>query len=634
MNCSKLKDIENIGQKSKIQQKLSISNINENVRDPKNIDKYIKVINILLEYKNDYYEIYEYEKFKKFFNKKLDKSIKRNDIKVSKLHLVSCYKYMIENNIIENDDEFKALISKVPTRNASGVNSFAILLSPNPNGQTFSCEHNCYYCPEQSIKNGAKQDVARSYLLEEPAVARGFQNGWDAYLQIIDRFNSLISQGHTVDKIEIIIEGGTFTNFPKDYLNEFFRDIYYACNVYYDIMINPNYEPRKRLSLKNEINISVYDSKIKLIGICIETRPDCINNDWIKYFRYLGVTRIQIGVQHTDNNLLKKINRGHTFEESCKAVKLLKDNCFKVDIHLMPDLPFTTSDNDIKMFNKVFNTDIMCPDGVKIYPCQVTIFTVIKKWYDSGKYVPYSESNFPKFMEVIKYALENVPRYVRVSRIIRDFDFNKHVKGGNPYSNLKQMATDQLRKEGKYCIDIRTREIGRHPKYKYDNTSKVKVTKYNDEDYIIEMVSSDDIALFGFIRLRIPINNSIKKYNPVFPILKYKGLIRELHVYNTLVSVGKKNKTTKTNKTTSQHKGIGKLLIAKAEKIAYDNYCDGTAIISGEGVRLYYQNIKYKTIDTFEVKFFKFKKSYFNTIIILSPIICLCAIIFIIYYTK
>ena len=537
---------------------------------------------------------YDYNTFKKLFNKQLDKSTKRSDIKVSKLHLVCCYNYMVEKRYVKLDLNFKQLISKAPTRNASGVNSFAVLLGPYPNGQEHTCEYDCYYCPDQ-------KGVSRSYLLEEPAVQRGFQNGWNVFLQILDRFLSLIDEGHIVDKIEIIVEGGTFTNYPKDYLNTYFRDIYYACNVFYDIQTNPNYKLRPRLTLNEEMYISVHQSKIKLIGICIETRPDTITDEWIKYFRYLGITRIQIGVQHTDNKLLKRINRGHTFEQSCHAMKLLKDNCFKVDIHLMPDLPYSNPQKDKEMLNKVFNTDIICPDGVKIYPCQITIFTVIKKWYDSGKYIPYSEKDFDQFMDVIKYGMEIVPKYVRVARIIRDFDFNKHVQGGNPYSNLKQMATDQMRKEGKICQDIRSREISRHPRYNYDETCKINILEYdNGQEYFISMVSHDEVALFGFIRLRIPKNDKNNPYKPVFNILKNKGLIRELHVYNTLVSVGNKSESN-----SSQHKGIGKLLVKMAEKIAISNGCNGTCIISGEGVRKYYQkHLGYQTIESFEVKTF------------------------------
>ena len=626
MSChSKIKDIENLNLEDQNQK--IIQNINKIVRNPKNISKYVTIVKELLYFYNKEYKQDNYKKFKKLFDKKLNKLCKRNDIKVTKMHLVSTFKYMIQHKQIGEDYIFRTLISKVPTRSGSGVNSIAVLLSPNPNGQPFSCEWDCGMCPDQSIKNGASEDVARSYRTNEPAVLRGFKNNWDPYHQLIDRFVSLDKQGHFVDKLEIIIEGGTFTSYPKDYIETFFRDIYYASNVCYDVINNPNYEPRKRLSLKNEMNIAVYESKCKLIGICIETRPDTITDDNILFWRKLGVTRVQIGVQHTDDKILKKIKRGHNFECSVQGMLKLKNHGgFKVDIHLMPDLPGTTPEKDIEMFNKVFNTDILCPDGLKIYPCQVVDFTAIKKWYETGDYVPYAESDFDKFMEVMKYGTYNVPRYTRPARTVRDYDFKDDVLGGNPFSNLGQLVKDELIKEGKICQDIRNREVFRHPEYTYNDTCKIKVINYDDkQEYFIEMTSADEKVLFGFIRLRIP-NKTIQ--NSPFAIFKNKiGYIRELHVYNRLIPVGHKN-----DKMT-QHKGIGKLLIKKAEEIAWYKNCIGVSVISGEGVRLYYQKLGYNTIETYEVKYFDYTlSSIYESIYVLISL--LIPIIFFMFYIK
>lgn len=602
-----LSDIENLFKHK--EEKFKSLKITKEVFDDNNFQKYKEIILKLIDFKSKNYNKYKKSKFKSLFRKELDKLSKRNDINVSKMHLVTCYNSIVKNKEIENDSSFKHLISKVPTRTLSGIIAFAILLSPKPNGQTFSCKHDCYYCPDQSIENGSPIDIARSYLKEEPAVERGFQNFWDAVLQIFDRLISLDQQGHSIDKIEIIVEGGTFTEFPKDYLVDFFRDIYYACNVFSKILKESSFKLREKMTLQEEMYYNSYDSDIKLIGICIETRPDAIDDDWITFFRYLGVTRIQIGIQHSDNKLLKYINRGHTFEDSCKGVRILKDNCFKIGGHLMPDLPFSSPKKDIKMFNEVFNTTKICLDDVKIYPCQVVNYTVIKKWYNDGKYIPYSETNFKEFIKVIKYALLNVPRYTRVSRIIRDFDFNKHVVGGNPHSNLKQLAINQLEKDNKFCQDIRTREIGRHPDYNYDYSCFINVNKYTDEDYFIEMVSRDEKVLFGFIRLRIPENYN----NTVFKNLKNKGFIRELHVYNTLVPVGE------SNNITTQHKGIGRLLLQKAEYISWTKGCEGVAVIHGIGVARYYEKNGYSLKEGFMVK--TFKTDYLKVVVILQILI-------------
>ena len=149
---------------------------------------------------------------------------------------------------------------------------------------------------------------------------------------------------------------------------------------------------RERLTLQEEISLNML-GQVRIIGLCIETRPDAITNDWIRFFRESGTTRIQLGVQHTNNFILKKINRGHTFEESCRAVSKLRNNCFKIDIHLMPDLPMASPEEDKKMFDTIFLTNRLNPDQIKIYPCEVTPYTVIEKWHKTGKYTPYADRN-------------------------------------------------------------------------------------------------------------------------------------------------------------------------------------------------------------------------------------------------
>jgi len=546
----------------------------------------------------------DYNIVKKEFTLQYGKLSRQNGLSVKKPYLVYVYRRMLIQNEIENNELFWTLIQKCPSRNISGINSFAVLLSPHPHGQKFSCKHDCFYCPDESIKNGAEFDVARSYLLKEPAVQRGHRNNWDPQKQIVDRLNSLMMQGHEIDKLEIIIEGGTYTEFPKQYLIEFNRDLFYSANTYFDSL----YDKRPKKPLKDEINYNIHYSKVKIIGICIETRPDTINKEWIHFFRIIGVTRVQLGVQHTDNNLLNKINRGHTFGDSCHAVKILKNNCFKVDIHLMPDLPDSSPEKDKKMFDIIFKTSLISPDAVKIYPCEVTPYTRIEKWYKQGKFMPYSEQHPEKLVDVVKYALETCPYWIRIARVVRDIPIN-YITAGNRYSNLRQMLTDKLELEGKYCKDLRTREIGRNLQYS-NKYSFYKIRRYRDNfgiDYFISLESWDSRALFGFIRLRIPTTHKTTYYNT----LKNKGLIRELHVYNRLVPVGHNKQNS------SQHVGIGKTLVKIAEYVSYFHKMNGVAIISGEGVRMYYRKLGYKTMSTFEVKMFKTNITFFLNIFFL-----------------
>lgn len=535
---------------------------------------------------------------------------------MGKVYVIYIYRKMVIDGKLPEDNEFLALIQKKPVRNASGVNAFAILLPPFPDGQPFSCKHNCYYCPNETVENGAKADMPRSYISEEPAVARGLRNDWDAIKQLKNRFDALLIQGHTLGKLDLILEGGTYTEYPMDFLERFHRDLFYCANTYYE----SEHDKRKPLTLEEEIKINI-TSSIQIIGICIETRPDAITDDWIKFFRRAGVTRIQLGVQHTNDSILKKVNRGHTFEDSCRAVDMLKNNCFKIDIHLMPDLPFTTPEDDIEMFNIVFGSDRIQPDQVKVYPCQVTPYTEIKKWYDNGKYVPYFESDMDMFLDVIQHAMTIVPPWVRLPRVVRDIPAN-FIEGGNTKTNLRQIIENRMKTDGDYSMDIRNREIGRHSAYN-NCEPYLKIRNYRSGsglEYFISYESEDEKVIYGFTRLRIPDSST---HNPVFPTLKNRGLIRELHVYNNIVATGKKGNSN----SSSQHKGLGKSLIKYAEWISWNHGMRGTAVITGEGVRSYYhKKLGYCDEDTFVVKDFMFHidyLKYFNVIVLIGCLVYL-----------
>jgi len=494
----------------------------------------------------------------------------------------------------------KILLQKKPCRNISGITSVTLLTSPHPNGQSFSCEHDCYYCPNEPAHEGNNfQEQPRSYLYNEPAVKRANDNKFLAIDQMLSRLNTLYMNGHEIDKLEIILEGGTYTEYPPEYLEEFNRDIFYIANTYFDS------EPRReKFSISKEMKINE-TTKVHIIGICIETRPDAISDIWIQRFRLWGITRIQIGVQHVDNKILKKINRGHTIEQALDAMKYLKDNAFKIDIHIMPDLPTATPEIDKEMFDFVYTK--LHPDQMKIYPCEVVPWTVIQKWYKEGKYIPYSEHCMRDLFDVIKYGMENCPPYIRLPRVIRDIPVS-YIEAGNPHSNLRQMLEKELEKEGKVCSDIRAREIGRHLKY-YNEPAKYTITKFDANggtEYFIAYESWDKKALFGFLRMRFPSKN----HNPVFQILKGKALIRELHVYGSTNSVG--SYCNDNNINSAQHKGIGTKLLKIAENIAKRNLYPGIIVISGEGVKDYYRKRGYQDIETYMCKTFVINKMITN----------------------
>jgi ELP3 family radical SAM enzyme/protein acetyltransferase len=548
----------------------------------------------------------------KHFHRKYVSFLQKYRTSAKKNHVLFVYRQMVGRDAVIDDPIMYRLLQKRPSRNLSGVTIITLLTSPTPDGQNFSCKHNCYYCPNEPGQ-------PRSYLKKEPAVARANRNEFDAIRQMNDRMHSLLVNGHELDKLEIILEGGTYTEYPPQYLERFHRDLIYAANVYFDT------EKRSPKSVEEEVSINK-SAKVRIIGICIETRPDALVNDneyknmtWLRRFRRWGVTRVQLGVQHSDNEILKKVNRGHTIEDACKAVQYLKDNCFKVDIHLMPDLPNATPEKDIQMFDFVFRSKFLQPDQAKIYPCEVTPWTVIQKWYESGKYKPYSEVNERDLFEVVKYAMKICPPWVRLPRVIRDIPLT-YIEAGNKYPNLRQMLTDELEKEGGITMDIRARECGRHPEYDIrDAVYKTRTYEtIGGTEYFISLESSDEKVIFGFTRLRIPDYESDINLTE-FDCIKGMGLIRELHVYGNLVPVGYRKDDDQ------QHKGVGKQLISIAESIARNKGMKGTVVISGIGVMGYYEKLGYKYVDTFMVKEFNFDGDDIVIALILMVIIVFIA---------
>jgi ELP3 family radical SAM enzyme/protein acetyltransferase len=602
----------------------------------KNLSEYNKIIIELLnwikskdhltslEHSNELYELFKVE----FTN-----ALRRHKVLKPNNTRKSVILYVIKHFIFKEDlpedlqkyfELLKLLLRKKPFRNSSGVTIITLITAPFPeytdeNGnkktQSFSCKHNCYYCPnEPAHKDNNWQAQPRSYLYWEPAVQRANEQKFTAIGQMFSRLDNYYAMGHVCDKVELIDEGGTLTEYPPEYVEQFHRDAFYAANIYLEFRETfPNYDTecggnfdlklldklRKPLSIREEIEINK-TAQIHIIGICIETRPDALDDIWLQRFREWGVTRIQLGAQHVDNQILKKINRGHTIEQLLWAMQYLLDNCFKIDIHIMPDLPGSTPQIDRDMFDYVYS--IICPDQMKVYPCEVVPWTIIEKWYKQGKYEPYFENNPKDLFDVVRYSMETCPNWCRLPRVIRDIPSN-YIQCGNTHANLRQMIDNQLDKEGVISKDIRSREIGRHTNY-YNKPAQYSSTYYyanNGHNYFIEYESTDKRVLFGFIRLRFVEKNNMT----IFNVLKNRGLIRELHVYGDTTAVNTYNERG------SQHKGIGKGLVWEAEKKTMEQGLYGIVVISGEGVKGYYEKLGYREVDTFMIKDFPFWKVWF-----------------------
>lgn len=537
---------------------------------------------------------------KKLFNEKMLELKRKYKIVPKKAQLYYLYRnYKFQKEIAPNIKLEKFLISK-QMRSDSGVLVISVIMPPD----NFSCAYDCHYCPNDPR-------YSRSYFHGEPTVMRGAFNNFDAHKQFYDRALSYFINGHQIDKVECIILGGTFDCYTPKVCENFIKHLYYAANcVFLDPRDLPDCGSLEEEMKKNE------DALCHIIGMTIETRPDKISKHQMRRLRSYGVTRVQIGLQHTDDGLLEKLNRQCNQDQIKKAIRLLKDNCFKVDIHLMPDLPDANLDMDYIMFQKIIYHPDYQADQWKIYPCNVLEFTKIKEWYDSGEYKPYAESDFTGFFEMILWVMEHTPPWIRINRIQRDFPGN-YIEGGNKFTNLRQMIDEEMKRRKISSNEIRWNEV----KSDYSEMHKARLVR---RDYVgsggLEIFLSHkscscsfcwkyfcyqiisflcylfgmNISFYGcgkenkiysFLRLRI--NN---KYENCFSdSYKNKGKIRELHVY------GKVNDTySNDNHQSSQHVGFGKKLMHEAEMLSTHYGCDGTIVIAGVGTRNYYRKLGYE----------------------------------------
>ena len=565
---------------------------------------------------------------------------KKYHVSPKKAHLGYIYKKFFENDLLHKNPILEKALKGKAMRSLSGVVVISVITSPYPTyidelgkekTQRFSCKHDCHYCPRERDENGVDINP-RSYLSSEPTVARGLQNDFDAVRQFNDRGFQYTINGHTVDKIELIVLGGTWTEYPRRYQEEFIRDLFWAANTFNQKV------KRKKLLLIQEQQINV-DSKCRIIGLTLEMRPDSITEEEIVWLRTLGCTRIQLGVQHIDDNILKKVNRGCKNQDTINALKLLKDYGYKVDAHWMPDLPGSSIEKDEEMFHEIIYGEDHQFDQWKIYPTTVVPWTKIKEWFDQGTYKPYAELNPELFVDMLIRIKQQVPYHVRINRVIRDIPHCtetgfKYIYGGNNVTNLRQVLDVKMKEEHKFCRCIRCREVKN--KLSLLKYAQIVVRKYKSSggmEYFISMESGSDIKstikdgewysswglkeqgiIYGFCRLRLVDNEYISYMKDIVGC----GLIRELHVYG-LVAPKVNNDEKK-----AQHSGIGKKLMRQAEWIAITNGYFKIAVISGIGVQDYYRKLGYSLQSTYMIKVIiniRFLIEY-TTLIILLIIFC------------
>ncbi len=503
--------------------------------------------------------------------------------------LLVAYQKYCKKKRIKTDDDLLKLLRKAEVRSLSGIAVVTSLVKP------YMCPGQCVYCPTEAR-------MPKSYIATEPAAARALAMNFDPYELMRQRLITLKENGHTAEKIEYIIKGGTWNAYTLGYQYWYILESFLACNQMSQknpvrttlTEHSPLAELQAALAIAQKKNES---AKYRIIGLTLETRPDAISPKTIYHMRQQGCTRIELGLQATDNKILELIKRGHTVQQFRDAMLLLRQAGFKVDLHFMPDLPGTTPDHDVEMYKEIFSDEGLKPDMIKIYPNTVIKSAELYQWFLDGRYVPYGDT--PAMSEALMKMKLATPRYCRISRLIRDIPATE-IEGGNTVTNLREFLEKKLHSQGLKCVCLRCREISRQVKNIPATTSpQLFVDEYETtggKEYFITFEDPNRIAVFGFLRLRIPTTPVPETLIKQLPVLKDTAFIRELHVYGRLVGIGKHEAKA------SQHTGLGKKLVAAAEKIARDHGFKSTTVISGVGVRDYYRHLGYRSKDTYVTK--------------------------------
>lgn len=556
---------------------------------------------------------------------KLIKKYPRNNKGVfSKDQLIKAYREMAGSyGLKPYSHKLVSLIKMKPVRTVSGVTPVTVLTKP------FPCPGQCIFCP-----NDVR--MPKSYLSDEPGAQRAERNYFDPYLQTYNRLQALHNIGHPIDKVEIIILGGTWSFYPESYQIWFIYECFRAMNDFgsdcddrqviehkyqkmteqlkqsqqyaptnnpdlnqqqseanvidgrdldkrYNQVISEMYVAPERKAGFDQYQVATWEdletqqhknetADSRCVGLVIETRPDNISQEEVIRIRRLGCTKTQIGVQSLQDEVLEKNNRGHTVAATRRAFALLRQAGFKIHAHWMANLYGSDVEKDKKDYLQLFKDPDFKPDELKIYPCSLISSAELMQYYQKGVWKPYDHD---QLLEVVSFALSNTPEYCRLTRVIRDIPSTDIVEG-NKLTNFRQIAAQEVEKSSQSQRDIRSREI-RKKKVDTDDLS-IKELRYkttHSTEIFIQMVTSGD-DLVGFLRLSLP------KKASFIEELGEAAIIREVHVYGPAQNIGKRGKK-------AQHQGVGTQLLERAKMLASEADYQKVAVISAIGTREYYR---------------------------------------------
>ena len=567
----------------------------------------------------------------------------------SKSQILQVYFNLVKEWKIDKNSDFELLLRKRAIRSMSGIVSVQVLTKPYP------CPSHCIFCPNDP-------EMPKSYIKSEPGAMRAWLNQFDPIKQVYNRLYSLQQTGHKTDKIEMIVLGGTWDFYPDDYKREFIQRLYDACNTFSQLEIEnkvQNSDRKYSFQVKNEDQIQLSSSlseavklnetaENRIIGLTIETTPPFVTHANCRERREMWVTRIEMWVQSTDDQILDLNKRWHTLAEIKTAMNRLRQYGFKISIHIMPGLYGSNVDKDIQTFRDIYTDKNIKPDEIKFYPTSVIPNTELYTLYLEWKYQPITTE---EISQIIRQTFrEIIPPYTRIKRLIRDIPATE-ISAGSNVTNLSQLMHETLLKEYQksdqdyrsnfyqrlypnlqvfenedvliqQCLaqdsdDIKSLILGVQPnlsdfrhfvsldtrsremRNKTEQTEHLNlvVRKYRSgvgEEYFISF--EDELGyLYGFTRLlMIEEDQNIKREG----LWKKTALIRELHVYGSLQSL----KQAEDQNVKVQHSWLGKQLLFLAEKISQVAWYERLSVISGVWVREYYAKLGYKLDWTYMVK--------------------------------
>jgi len=453
------------------------------------------------------------------------------------------------------------ILRRKATRAMSGVNVVAVMTKP------YACPHGrCAFCP-----GGPDNDSPQSYTGHEPAAMRGAQNEFEPFNQVRSRVEQLEAIGHVVDKIDLIVMGGTFPASPMDYQRWFMKGCLDAITMETSVSLD-------------EAKLNAETSNIRNVGITFETRPDQLEPCNIDSMLDLGGTRVEIGVQNVYDDIYELVDRGHTVQHVVDGTKVMKDAGLKICYHMMPGLPGSSFERDLEGFKTIFNDPRFKPDMLKIYPTLVVKGTRLYDWWTNNEYEPFTTEDGVELLSKVKPL---IPPWIRVMRVQRDIPLHQ-IEAGVTKSNLRQLVKERLTELGTSCNCIRCREVGHRERdgihIDPDSLSIIHRT-YEASGGFEDFISAEDQnqTLIGFIRLRIPSENPRRH-----EITSKTGLIRELHVYGEMTPVGMEAQDW-------QHQGWGEQLMHEAEKTAQEQYdMSKMVVMSALGTKQYYGRLGYQ----------------------------------------